>query len=257
MSWCKLTWTVGEKYIVRQCGWGTFVCVTERVLKLPNLILSLQAPGYKAKYSHSDKPHLTHGPQYVLRRLENVTEGWKFAKIKGRIKKTQNKEWDQILVQIWNCKSKSKCFVSTPTKDCLFISEIHNILLSISISVLCLHGNKGLVDEQDVGLMKPRPCYASWPRFLEMTELIHICEDKIRCYYSSLSSIVTLFIIFFMLIHHFSSSVKHKRDLRQNVLHTTVDFGRWMIFYDTKLHKGQKRTISVSHKWLCMLYSKS
>jgi len=35
---------------------GTLVCVTERVQKLPNLIQSLQAPGYKAKHSHSTSP---------------------------------------------------------------------------------------------------------------------------------------------------------------------------------------------------------
>lgn len=157
------------------------VCVTKRMLKLPNLILSLQAPGYKAKYSHSTSL-FSHTDLWSL---ENVTEGQKCAEIKERIKKKKhtNKEWDQILVQISHCKSKSKCFVSKPTKACLFISEIHNVLLSIRISVLCLHGNKGLVDKQDVGLMKPHPCSTGWPRFLDMAELTHICEDKIGCHY--------------------------------------------------------------------------
>lgn len=131
---------------------GTIVCVTERVLKLPNLILSLQAPGYKAKYSHSDKPHLTHGPQYVLRRLENVTEGWKFAKIKGRIKKTQNKEWDQILVQIWNCKSKSK----QPKIACSF--QRYTIFSSPSVSLFSVSMvTKGWLTSRTSAWWSPAP----------------------------------------------------------------------------------------------------
>lgn len=225
-SWCKLTWTVGENYIVQHCGWGTFVCVTKRMLKLPNLILSLRAPGYKAKYSHSTSP-ISHTDLWSL---ENVTEGQKCTEIKERIK-----ENTQIKSGI---RSWSKSHIANPSPNVLFQNQLklvcsfqrYTMFSSPSVSLFSVSMvTKGWSTSRTSAWLSPTPVppavQDSWT-WLRWPTSGKTRSDVISHYV--INSHHRLIIIFFMLFYpNIISSMK--QNMKSEAEYFAYNYGFWMV----------------------------